>query len=185
MRFRPALRTAAVAAGVGLASLSLTGAAPAASPVPSRALTGASAPQLLPATFTPQAGMPGKLNALTDVPGIEVGQVHQRRSPFLTGTTIVHFPTMAVASVDQRGGAPATKETDLLSPLNSNPGVNAIQLGGSSMYGLAATNGAIRWLEDRKEGGRPCVTDCLAYGSAGSSVGNRKCAAGDANNGPW
>ncbi len=96
--------------------------------------------------------MPGKLNALTDVPGIEVGQVHQRRSPFLTGTTIVHFPTMAVASVDQRGGAPATKETDLLSPLNSNPGVNAIQLGGSSMYGLAATNGAIRWLEDRKEG---------------------------------
>nr|WP_258544666.1 P1 family peptidase [Micromonospora provocatoris] len=64
------------------------------------------------------------------------------------------MPQMSVASVDQRGGAPATKETDLLSPLNSNPGVNAIQLGGSSMYGLSATNGIIRWLEDRGEGVR-------------------------------
>ncbi|MEE3918371.1 P1 family peptidase [Micromonospora sp. BRA006-A] len=42
----------------------------------------------------------------------------------------------------------------MLSPLNSNPGVNAIQLGGSSMYGLSATNGIIRWLEDRGEGVR-------------------------------
>jgi L-aminopeptidase/D-esterase-like protein len=97
-------------------------------------------------------GQPGELNAITDVPGIRVGQVQSDTAPYLTGTTVVYLPRMSVASVDQRGGAPATKETDLLSPLNSNPGVNAIQLGGSSMYGLSATNGVIRWLEDRGEG---------------------------------
>lgn len=102
--------------------------------------------------FTPAPGMPGRYNAITDVPGVQVGQVQAATAPYLTGTSVVYFPTMSVAAVDQRGGAPATKETDLLSPLNSNPGVNAIQLGGSSMYGLAATNGVIRWLEDRGEG---------------------------------
>lgn len=99
-----------------------------------------------------QVGEPGRHNAITDVPGIRVGQVQVDTAPYLTGTTVVYTPEMSVASVDQRGGAPATKETDLLSPLNSNPGVNAIQLGGSSMYGLSATNGIIRWLEDRGEG---------------------------------
>ncbi|MGC4893108.1 P1 family peptidase [Micromonospora sp. DT31] len=105
-----------------------------------------------PASANPAAGAPGTHNAITDVPGIQVGQVQSDTAPYLTGTSVVYMPTMSVASVDQRGGAPATKETDLLSPLNSNPGVNAIQLGGSSMYGLSATNGIIRWLEDRGEG---------------------------------
>jgi L-aminopeptidase/D-esterase-like protein len=102
--------------------------------------------------FAPVAGQPGENNAVTDVPGVQIGQVQATTAPYLTGTTVVYFPTMSVAGVDQEGGAPATKETDLLSPLNSNPGVNAIQLGGSSMYGLDATSGIIRWLEDRGEG---------------------------------
>ncbi|MQA01676.1 MAG: peptidase S58 family protein [Streptosporangiales bacterium] len=97
-------------------------------------------------------GKPGANNAITDVPGIKVGQVQSDTAPYLTGTSVVYTPKMSVAGVDQRGGAPATKETDLLSPLNSNPGVNAIQLGGSSMYGLSASDGIIRWLEDRGEG---------------------------------
>ncbi|MFR9778408.1 P1 family peptidase [Micromonospora sp. MS34] len=59
---------------------------------------------------------------------------------------------MSVTGVDQAGDAPATKETDLLDPLNSNPGVNAVMLGGSSMYGLSAADGVIRWLEERREG---------------------------------
>lgn len=100
----------------------------------------------------PAVGAPGQHNAITDVPGVKVGQVQASTAPYRTGDTVVYFPKMAVAGVDQRGGAPATKETDLLSPLNSNPGVNAIQLGGSSMYGLGATDGVIRWLEDRGEG---------------------------------
>jgi len=104
------------------------------------------------APFAPVAGLPGENNAVTDVPGVQIGQVQATTAPYLTGTSVVYFPAMSVAGVDQAGGAPATKETDLLSPLNSNPGVNAIQLGGSSMYGLDATSGIIRWLEDRGEG---------------------------------
>lgn len=117
-------------------------------PVPAAA----PAPHGAAPAFTPTVGMPGQYDGITDVPGVQVGQVQATTAPYLTGTTVVYFPQMSVAGVDQRGGAPATKETDLLSPLNSNPGVNAIQLGGSSMYGLEATNGVIRWLEDRGEG---------------------------------
>ncbi|MGI8416697.1 MAG: P1 family peptidase, partial [Nakamurella sp.] len=114
----------------------------------------ASASQKAPTASSapPATGAAGWHDAITDVPGVKVGQVQASTAPYRTGDTVVYFPTMAVAGVDQRGGAPATKETDLLSPLNSNPGVNAIQLGGSSMYGLGATDGVIRWLEDRGEG---------------------------------
>jgi len=107
-----------------------------------------------PAAAADTPGLPGRYNAITDVPGIHVGQVQSTRAPYLTGTTVVYTPRMSVTGVDQRGGAPATKETDLLDPLNSNPGVNAVMLGGSSMYGLAATDGVIRWLEERGEGVR-------------------------------
>ncbi|MFC5815144.1 P1 family peptidase [Nonomuraea harbinensis] len=113
---------------------------------------GSASAQAATAANTP--GLPGPDNAITDVPGIKVGQVQSARAPYLTGTTVIYTPTMSVAGVDQRGGAPATKETDLLDPLNSNPGVNAVMLGGSSMYGLAATDGIIRWLEERGEGVR-------------------------------
>jgi L-aminopeptidase/D-esterase-like protein len=100
----------------------------------------------------PAPGSPGRHNAITDVPGVEVGQVQVATAPYLTGVTVVYLPHMSVAGVDQRGGAPATHETDLLNPLNSNAGVNAIQLGGSSLYGLSAVGGIVRWLEDRAEG---------------------------------
>ncbi|HXW80704.1 MAG TPA: P1 family peptidase [Acidimicrobiales bacterium] len=100
----------------------------------------------------PVPGSPGQHNAITDVPGVLVGQVQLAARPYLTGVTVVYLPEMSVTGVDQRGGAPATHETDLLSPLNSNPGVNAIQLGGSSLYGLSAVSGIVRWLEERGEG---------------------------------
>lgn len=134
---------------VGL--LALTSCVPAQGVERSAAKSSEEKPSASPAPDT-QEGNPGPLNAITDVPGIHVGQVQSDTTPYLTGTTVVYMPEMAVAGAAQRGGAPATKETDLLSALNSNPGVNAIQLGGSSMYGLSATDGIIRWLEDRDEG---------------------------------
>ena len=97
---------------------------------------------------------PGPQNAITDVPGVLVGQVERVDAPYLTGTTVVHLPATAVAGVDVRGGAPGTRETDLLEPVNSNAGVNAIVLTGGSAYGLDAAGSVMRWLEERGEGVR-------------------------------
>ena len=97
---------------------------------------------------------PGPQNAVTDVPGVLVGQVERVDAPYLTGTTVVHLPATAVAGVDVRGGAPGTRETDLLEPVNSNAGVNAIVLTGGSAYGLDTAGSVMRWLEQRGEGVR-------------------------------
>jgi putative pantetheine hydrolase len=97
---------------------------------------------------------PGPHNAITDVPGVLVGQVERLDAPYLTGTTVLHVPTTAVAGVDVRGGAPGTRETDLLSPVNSNGGVNAIVLTGGSAFGLDTAGSVMRWLEQRGEGVR-------------------------------
>jgi putative pantetheine hydrolase len=97
---------------------------------------------------------PGPHNAITDVPGVLVGQVQRLDPPYLTGTTVVYLPSTAVAGVDVRGGAPGTRETDLLDPVNSNPGANAIVLTGGSAYGLDAACGAMAWLEEQGQGVR-------------------------------
>lgn len=95
----------------------------------------------------------GDDNSITDVPGIEVGQVQSTADGYLTGTTVIYTPAgMTVAGVDVRGGAPGTHETNLLDPQNSNPGANAIVLSGGSAYGLSTTSGVMRWLEEHGEG---------------------------------
>jgi L-aminopeptidase/D-esterase-like protein len=96
----------------------------------------------------------GKHNAITDVPGVLVGQVQSTTPPYLTGTTVVYLPAMGIAGVEVRGGAPGTMETDPLSPVNSNRGVNAIVLTGGSAFGLATAHGVMSWLEERHEGVR-------------------------------
>jgi L-aminopeptidase/D-esterase-like protein len=58
----------------------------------------------------------------------------------------------AVGGVSQRGGAPGTRETDLLDPLNMVDKVNAVVLAGGSAYGLDAAQGVVRYLEERKIG---------------------------------
>ena len=58
----------------------------------------------------------------------------------------------AVGGVSQRGGAPGTRETDLLDPLNMVERVNAIVLTGGSAYGLDAAQGVVRYLEEQKVG---------------------------------
>jgi len=87
---------------------------------------------------------------LTDVPGIRVG--HAQDFDALTGCSIVLCPPRTVGGVDQRGGAPGTRETDLLRPMHLVQYVNAILLGGGSAFGLAAADGVMRYLEERKIG---------------------------------
>ena len=86
-------------------------------------------------------------NTLTDVPGIRVG--HQTHLEGATGCTVVICPPGTVGGVDQRGGAPGTRETDLLRPLHVVETVNAIVLAGGSAYGLASADGVMRYLEEK------------------------------------
>jgi L-aminopeptidase/D-esterase-like protein len=85
-------------------------------------------------------------NTLTAVPGIKVGHFTYTERP--TGCTAVIVDGDAVGGVSQRGGAPATRETDLLNPLNMVDKVNAISLSGGSAFGLDAATGVSRWLEE-------------------------------------
>jgi L-aminopeptidase/D-esterase-like protein len=89
-------------------------------------------------------------NAITDVPGIEVG--HAQDDEALTGCTVVLCRKGAVGGVDVRGGAPGTRETDLLNPLNLVQKVHAVTLAGGSAFGLEAASGVMRYLEEQKIG---------------------------------
>jgi L-aminopeptidase/D-esterase-like protein len=90
-------------------------------------------------------------NAITDVPGLRVG--HATDAKAMTGCTVVLCPKEgAVGGVDQRGGAPGTRETDLLRPMHMVERVNAVLLAGGSAFGLDAAGGVVRWLEERDMG---------------------------------
>ena len=82
--------------------------------------------------------------------GIEVG--HAQNEEALTGCTVILCRKGAVAGVDVRGGAPGTRETDLLDPVNLVEKVHAIVLAGGSAFGLDAASGVMRYLEENKIG---------------------------------
>jgi L-aminopeptidase/D-esterase-like protein len=88
--------------------------------------------------------------AITDVPGIRVGHWTDRRA--ITGCTVVLPDRPCVAGVDVRGGAPGTRETDLLRPGNLVQRVHGVVLAGGSAYGLAAADGVMRYLAGRGAG---------------------------------
>lgn len=85
----------------------------------------------------------GPRNAITDVPGIRVGHFTDRRGG--TGCTVVLAETCTGAAVDVRGGAPGTRETDVLSPANVVRKCHAVVFSGGSAFGLASAHGVMRW----------------------------------------
>ncbi len=98
-------------------------------------------------------------NRITDIAGITVGHHHrldedvqlatptEPGSGWATGTTVVALPRGCATAVDVRGGGPGTRETDLLDPVNTVRGADAIVLTGGSAYGLAAADGVMSGLE--------------------------------------
>src|SRR5580700_6798027 len=107
---------------------------------------------LVQGTLQAQAG-----NAtLTAVPGIKVG--HHTLAAGPTGCTVILAEGGATAGVDVRGAAPATRETDLLNPVNLVQQVHAIALSGRSVFGLDSASGVVKYLEERKIG--------VAFGAA-------------------
>jgi putative pantetheine hydrolase len=115
------------------------------------ALAAPASAQTLPQT-------PGAKNAITDVPGIEVGHYTVTNGTGgMTGTTAIIARGGATAGVTQRGGAPGTRLTDLLKSEKAVGTAHAVVLSGGSAYGLAAADG---------------VTTCLAAQGVGTPVAN-------------
>jgi D-aminopeptidase len=89
-------------------------------------------------------------NLITDVAGVLVGHAHDAR--LASGVTAILFEEPAVASVDVRGGAPGTRETDLLEPHRSVERIDAVVLSGGSAFGLDAGAGVQAYLRERGRG---------------------------------
>ena len=103
---------------------------------------------------------PGPKNSICDVPGITVGNAQDIVA--VTGVTVVLAAAGATGSVDVRGGGPAGRETDLLSPENMVPGPDAICLSGGSAYGLGAGDAVVQALA--KMGRGYAVADVFVHG---------------------
>jgi L-aminopeptidase/D-esterase-like protein len=84
---------------------------------------------------------------VTAIPGFRLGNAHNLAAA--TGCTVILCPEGAVAGVDVRGGAPGTRETDLLRPENYVEKIHAVTLAGGSAFGLDAASGVMAWLEER------------------------------------
>ena len=93
---------------------------------------------------------PGERNLITDVAGLRVG--HAEDAGLKSGVSVVTAEAPFVASVAVMGGAPGTRETDLLAPDKSAPGVDALVLSGGSAFGLAAAQGVMDALHEAGRG---------------------------------
>ncbi len=87
---------------------------------------------------------------LTAIGGIRVG--HWMDEALVTGCTVVLCPPGTIGGVDQRGGAPGTRETDLLRPMHLVNEVHGLLLAGGSAFGLSAADGVMRYLREQGVG---------------------------------
>ncbi|MEM8542233.1 MAG: P1 family peptidase [Pseudomonadota bacterium] len=92
----------------------------------------------------------GERNSITDVDGILVGNAQDEK--LKSGTTALICKQAYTASVQVLGGAPGTRETELLEPHNSVQAVDALVLSGGSAFGLDAGSGVQNWLRDQGRG---------------------------------
>jgi len=93
---------------------------------------------------------PGLRNLITDIGGLRVGNAADEK--LKSGVTVLLFDHPAVASVKVLGGAPGTRETDLLEPHNTVDAVHALVLSGGSAFGLDAASGVQAFLHERGVG---------------------------------
>jgi len=89
-------------------------------------------------------------NLLTDVPGVKVG--HADDAKLASGVTAILFDEAAVASADVRGGAPGTRDIDLLQPEETVERIDAVVLSGGSAFGLDAPSGVQAWMREQGRG---------------------------------
>lgn len=93
---------------------------------------------------------PGSRNLITDVAGLRVGQAEDAH--VRTGVTVLLADAPVTAVADIRGGAPGTRDTEALDPINLVGRVDAIVLSGGSVFGLDAPAGVSAWLREQRRG---------------------------------
>ncbi|MEO0329926.1 MAG: P1 family peptidase [Pseudomonadota bacterium] len=93
---------------------------------------------------------PGPKNSLTDIEGLLVGNAQDEQTK--SGATVLLCEKAFTASVAVHGGAPGTRDTELLSPQNTVEGIDALVLSGGSAFGLDAASGVQSWLRDNERG---------------------------------
>ncbi|MFN0094901.1 MAG: P1 family peptidase [Dehalococcoidia bacterium] len=124
---------------------------------------------------------PGRYDAITDVTGITVGHWTDRRRA--TGCTVILCPAATGAAVDVRGGAPGSRETDVLGMANVVRTCHAVVFAGGSAFGLAAAHGVVRLLDEQGVGFEttvrkvPIVSAAVIFDLA---VGDAQASPGDA-----
>ena len=87
---------------------------------------------------------------ITDIQGIRFGNAQNQQA--MTGVTVVLFDRPNTGGIDISGGGPASRETGLLSPLSNPNSLNALVLSGGSAFGLDASTGVMRYLEEHDMG---------------------------------
>lgn len=87
---------------------------------------------------------------IMEVGGFRVG--HAQNMEGATGCTVILCDRMSPAGLDVRGGGPASRESQILSPIAAAEGINAVLLSGGSAFGLDAAGGVQRYLEERDIG---------------------------------
>ena len=134
-----------------------------------------------------------KIEDVRKIPGVRIGNWEDENGG--TGCTVVIAENGAPTGVDVRGGAPGTRETDLLDPINLVEKVHAVFLAGGSAFGLDAAGGIMQYLEERGIGFDvgvtkvPIVTGAvlfdLTYGDSrvrpGRESGYKACIAAERN----
>lgn len=112
--------------------------------------------------------------SLHEIKGVKIG--HAQNEEHATGCTVILPEKKAICGVDVRGGGPASRENQLLNPLMSNDGVNAVLLSGGSAFGLDAAGGVMRYLEGKGRGVK--VGDAIVPIVVGSCIFDLGCVDG-------
>ncbi|SMC66035.1 L-aminopeptidase/D-esterase [Fulvimarina manganoxydans] len=92
----------------------------------------------------------GPRNHILDIAGLSIGHAEDERVK--SGSTVLLFDEPTIASLAVLGGAPGTRETDLLAPENTVAGVDALVLSGGSAFGLEAASGVMARLAETGRG---------------------------------
>lgn len=112
--------------------------------------------------------------SLHEIKGIRIG--HAQDEEHATGCTVVVCEKKCICGVDVRGGGPASRETELLNPMMSNDGINALFLSGGSAYGLDCAGGIMKYLERKGQGVK--VGDQIVPIVVGSCIFDLSCVDG-------